>query len=73
MVKRKGKPVMKVGMAGRNVTYDGNYSVNWGTSGTAYNRNQKSFKKREPAIKFVKSLQKKHKPKYKVDYMYLSG
>jgi len=70
---KKKKPLMTIGMAGRNVTYTGNYNVNWGTTKNSYNNSTKVFKKRTPAIKFVKSLKKKFKPKYKVNYIYMSG
>ncbi len=66
------KKVMRVGMSGRNVTYDGDYSVNWGDSGNAYNRNQKNFKTRKAAIIFVRKIKTKYKPTHKVDYMYLA-
>ena len=70
MVKKK---LMRIGIAGRNVTYSGKYAVNWGSTGNAYNRNTKQFKSRPKAIAFKNKLTKKFKPKYKVDYMYLSG
>ena len=72
VVRVRKKKVMRVSMAGRNVTYSGNYSVNWGDSGSAYNRNQKDFKTRKAAIVFVKKIKKKYQPTHKVDYMYLS-
>ena len=69
---RKKKPTMRIGMAGRNVTYSGNYAVNWGASGRAYNKNVKHFKKRTSAIKFKDQLVRKHKKKYQTKYMYLA-
>ena len=70
MVKRKKK--MRIGMAGRNVTYYGTYNVNWGTTGSAYNKNVRAFKNRKRAISFKNKLIKKFKPKYKVDYIYMA-
>jgi hypothetical protein len=71
MVKKK-KKLMKVGMAGRNVTVDGKYDVTYGTTGTSYNRNVKSFKKRSSAVAYKNKLVKKFKPKYRVRYTYMS-
>ncbi len=71
-VVRVRKKVMRVGMAGRNVTYSGNYRVNWGDSDNAYNRNSKGFKTRKAAIIYVRKLKKKYQPTHKVDYMYLA-
>ena len=67
------KKTMRIGIAGKNATFTGKYHVNWGSTGNAYNRNSKGFKTRKQALSFKKKLVRKFKPKFKVDYMYLSG
>lgn len=63
---------MRIGISGKNVTYSGKYGVNWGKTGSSYNRNMKQFKTRKQAISFKDKLIKKFKPKHKVEYMYLA-
>lgn len=71
-MKRKKKPLMKIGMAGKNVTYGGNYNVNWGKTGKAYNKQVKSFKTRKKAIAFKNKLVRKFKPRNRIQYMYIA-
>lgn len=67
------KKEMKIGMVGRNVTFDGKYRVNWGSTGMAYNNQSKSFNTRLQAILFKDRLIKKFKMNYKVRYIYIAG
>lgn len=70
------KKLMKIGMHSRfDKTGRGNkiYSVHWGTTGKAYNRNYKNFRNRSTAIKFKDMLIRKYKPRYKTRYTYVPG
>ena len=71
MMKKK-KKLMRVGLSGRNVTYNGNYNLHYGTDKSSYNKLRKSFKSRGAAVAYKNALIKRKKKNYKVRYMYLA-
>jgi len=66
------KPTMEIGMSSKYVTMNNKYTVHWGTTPSAYNRQHRSFVKRKDAVKFKNQLISKFKKKYKIDYMYMA-
>jgi len=66
------KKLMKVSMASKFVTGSGRYTVHWGSTSSAFNKQSRSFKVRRDAVKFKDGLVKRFKKSgYKVDYKYL--